>query len=525
LESRTRSRWRCSSSIPLRFRSSYRRASHRRRDAGARAFATRLVAAAIACGAGFAAAPLSAEPTLPPAQSRGDVRFTVDAACFATDGPQARQEIFLQIANPEMVFEPAGEALAARIEVVFAFHDTATGRSVVERTMSAELAAQTEAEAADRAEVHILQAEFLLDPGHYELRVRLEDLNHRRSAFPLLFVRRNASGKAELSLDVPEFANAGLRLSDLEFAREIVPDEEESPFRKGDLSVVPCPERVYGLLLPELSVYLEIYDASAAAGEGQEVDLTCEIRSSQGQAVETVEERLSLHSGTRWARSVAFDLSEIPAGRYTVHARIAKSESGETATRERAFDIIWTAFSVAKDLEALIEELTPISTSADRERLKRLSSGEREVFLEEFWRSLDPTPDTPRNEALQEHYQRIRTADRAFKSRTRGSRTDRGKIYVKFGQPDEITTGFATEEFLGSVPFLARDQFDFGQEGRARGGLNYLDKAYETWTYDQRGKPLGRHDHGSSGLGLRYVFVDLSGYGDYRMIYSSESVE
>ena len=107
----------------------------------------------------------------------------------------------------------------------------------------------------------------------------------------------------------------------------------------------------------------------------------------------------------------------------------------------------------------------------------------------------------------------------------RGSRSDRGRIFVKFGQPDEITTGFATDEFIGDLPFMRRDQFDMAKEGRAKGGMNHENKAYETWSYDQRGHPIGNADHGGTGLGMRFVFVDLSGWGDFRLVHTTEHVQ
>ena len=232
-----------------------------------------------------------------------------------------------------------------------------------------------------------------------------------------------------------------------------------------------------------------------------------------------------LHEGSRWSRTAAFDLSRIPPGQYRAAVAVAKSSTGESASASATFDVVWSAYSWNKKLDDLLAELAPVASSEDQNRLKRLSSGERENFLAEFWKRLDPTPDTPRNETLEEHYRRIRMADRVFGGRVRGILTDRGRIYVRYGQPDEISSGFATEEFIGSFLWSPKNEFDMKEEGRARGGYNYKDKAYEIWTYDDRGKPLGASARIGSGIGLRFVYVDVSGYGDYEMVHSSESVE
>jgi GWxTD domain-containing protein len=68
----------------------------------------------------------------------------------------------------------------------------------------------------------------------------------------------------------------------------------------------------------------------------------------------------------------------------------------------------------------------------------------REDFIEEFWKKRDPTPGTGENENKMEFERRIEFVDRFFKEQVgsgRGWETDRGKIYVLLGAPDERTTG------------------------------------------------------------------------------------
>lgn len=72
--------------------------------------------------------------------------------------------------------------------------------------------------------------------------------------------------------------------------------------------------------------------------------------------------------------------------------------------------------------------------------LKLESNEERELFVEQFWERRDPTPGTPENEFKEEHYRRIAQANLRFPTATGtpGWRTDRGRIYIMYGPPDEI---------------------------------------------------------------------------------------
>ena len=63
---------------------------------------------------------------------------------------------------------------------------------------------------------------------------------------------------------------------------------------------------------------------------------------------------------------------------------------------------------------------------------------ERQQFIEQFWLRRDPTPDTEENEFKEEHYRRIAYANERFASGIPGWKTDRGRIYITFGPPDEI---------------------------------------------------------------------------------------
>ena len=48
------------------------------------------------------------------------------------------------------------------------------------------------------------------------------------------------------------------------------------------------------------------------------------------------------------------------------------------------------------------------------------------------------------------------------------------------------------------------------------------EKQYEVWTYTERGRILGDRGKVASGLGMRFVFVDVEGYGNFRLVESSE---
>ncbi len=87
----------------------------------------------------------------------------------------------------------------------------------------------------------------------------------------------------------------------------------------------------------------------------------------------------------------------------------------------------------------LNEDVRWIITPEEMSAFKQLSNDEeRDAFIEQFWLRRDPTPDTPENEYKEEHYRRIAYANEHFAAGKAGWRTDRGRIYIAYGPPDEI---------------------------------------------------------------------------------------
>ena len=89
----------------------------------------------------------------------------------------------------------------------------------------------------------------------------------------------------------------------------------------------------------------------------------------------------------------------------------------------------------------LKQDVAYIITDAERNAFKSLQSGpEREHFIEQFWQRRDPTPGTVENEFKEEHYRRIAYANDHFPGPIPGWKTDRGRIYITYGPPDEKET-------------------------------------------------------------------------------------
>jgi GWxTD domain-containing protein len=140
----------------------------------------------------------------------------------------------------------------------------------------------------------------------------------------------------------------------------------------------------------------------------------------------------------------------------------------------------------------LDEEVGYIITDQERRSFLQLQTNEeREQFIEAFWQRRNPDPDSVDNPVNEEHYRRIAYANEHYSSGIPGWKTDRGHIYIMYGEPASIESHTA-----GEMWDRPEDQ----------GGGTTQTYAYEDWTY-----------HYIEGIGenVELEFIDPSGTGEF----------
>src|SRR5580693_9398241 len=87
----------------------------------------------------------------------------------------------------------------------------------------------------------------------------------------------------------------------------------------------------------------------------------------------------------------------------------------------------------------LNEDVVYIISPEERSAFLHLQTNEeREQFIEQFWQRRNPDPDSAENTFKEEHYRRIAYTNEHYSSGIPGWKTDRGRIYIMWGPPDEI---------------------------------------------------------------------------------------
>jgi GWxTD domain-containing protein len=142
----------------------------------------------------------------------------------------------------------------------------------------------------------------------------------------------------------------------------------------------------------------------------------------------------------------------------------------------------------------LNQDVRFIISDEERSVFESLSTDEeKEQFIEQFWFRRDPDPTSAHNEFKEEHYRRIAYANEKFTSGNQGWLTDRGRVYIIHGPPDNLES---------------RPSGGFYNRPIEEGGGNTAVYPFEVWTY--------RYIEGI-GEQVRLEFVDDTYTGEYKL--------
>jgi GWxTD domain-containing protein len=236
--------------------------------------------------------------------------------------------------------------------------------------------------------------------------------------------------------------------------------------------LIPNITRVITTKHNSLPIYFEIYSDSTRV-----TSLSFRIFSKEDSVIYSTAAVKTLQPGKN-AVSYSLDSLMLPYGEYTLNATIYDTNALPLATIKKGFSM-WSAnlpFYV-RDIDKAIEEMQYIASATEMDSLKAKKTYDEKVrAFYEFWKKKDPNPTTEENEFLLEYYRRIEYANRNFSHYIGGWKTDMGMVYVYLGTPNNID----------------RHPFEIDS------------KPYEVWEYYE--------------LNLNVVFVDYTGFGDYRII-------
>lgn len=322
---------------------------------------------------------------------------------------------------------------------------------------------------------------YKLPFGRYDLTVTCVDSLSRNSWTENLYI------------EAAPFPAGRVSISDIELASHIIAPGILEKYDRGDFALIPNPGRTFGRIRPFFIYYIEVYPPSIGK-KVCEFTLRRFIINGMKDTVRTLPEVELTNENNSFAEVDSVSLEGLTTGSYDFIVQVTGS-SGETTVRTKRFFMyrpdlkITIPQPVGFDSAKVALELQEIEIFLNRSQIKslcKMNITDKAGFLAEFWRRFDVQTATPGLSFRQLLRERIAEADRRWDNfRQKGRRTDPGRIYVLYGDPD------------------TREDYSFEMNA----------KPYEIWTYD------------SVEGGVIFVFTDRDGQGELVLVHSTKSGE
>lgn len=372
-------------------------------------------------------------------------------------------------------------------------NDSLSGKSIISRHW---IISNTISDSANLDRSLIGLVGFVIDKGSYIISVTGSDANN-----PL-----NKKSINE-TIVVKPFLNLDMALSDVQLASNIVPNSENtsSIFYKNTYEVTPLPASVGGEMQPVMFYYTELYNLQAGQIES-EMRLDEIIINSRGQLVSSKSKRMNKSVNTRVEVGV-IKAHKMPTDTYTLLLNLIDSVANYGVSSSKRFfvynpsvivedsltqmisPVLSTTFGAMseEELDDLFNKSKYIATDSEIDKFDALSTeqGKRE-FMYNFWKARDENSSDERNENYLNYVNRVNESIARYSALgKKGWKTDRGRVYIIYGEPSEIER--------------------HPNETNAR--------PYEIWKYENLEG------------GVYFVFGDLTGFNDYQLLHSTKRGE
>ncbi len=320
------------------------------------------------------------------------------------------------------------------------------------------------------------------------------------------FVDTSKSREINETITVESRHGEKFTLSDIQLATNIKRENinKSSIFYKNQLEVMPNPLGVYSNTSPVLYYYCEMYNLNGTPGE--KFQLNRLLYNSKGKEVYNKPKFIRADAGSIVDIGI-INMLKYPTDSYTLVISLSDTSDNQGVATTKKFyminpnvidsslisyrssNFLSSEYGVYsdEDCDDLFAKSKYIATGEEIDQYKKLDSlNTKREFLFHFWNRRDSTPDTEDNEFKAEYYKRMEYVDRHYTSMVKdGYRTDRGRVYLIYGEPDQIDR-FPSETNM---------------------------KPYEVWYYN------------AIEGGVMFIFGDVTGFSNYELLHSTKRGE
>ncbi|MBN2425957.1 MAG: GWxTD domain-containing protein [Calditrichaceae bacterium] len=340
----------------------------------------------------------------------------------------------------------------AELELILAVYDE-NETAVTSRIINKNINVKSFDETNSRDEKVLVTSQFTIPAGDYTVLARATDLNSRESI------------QRKTKISISDYSQNEIGISGIVFLQEVEIDST------GKLTYY---EPTIGNNFTVRSGYFYIYFDLFVQEPPKEISITYEMRNDKiGVEIDTTIKLLITDKVTPHIFKI--EKNKLTRNSYNLNIKVADGKY--KANADHKFSFFWSEVpGSVDDIDNALMQMIYILNADSLSAYQDSSLEAKQQFFKRFWKDRDPNPSTSVNELKDEYFKRVNYANKNFTAFGQdGWRTDRGRILIKFGFPDDVE----------------RHPFEMGS------------RPYEIWRYYTERKV--------------FVFEDRTGFGDYRL--------
>lgn len=248
--------------------------------------------------------------------------------------------------------------------------------------------------------IRVNPLKVILAPGSYRVLLKALDKNSGKEA------------KLDTTIAIPRFTQENIWISSI-------------LLYKNDDSL-PSVDNIFPISTDSIRYFAEIYYPD-------QKELKATIRLFNARGTYYVDEK----KAEKGIITGKININTIPPGSYIVELIVTDGFKKLKKETNLSISLEPERF-IEIDLESYLELLSYIASSSEIDAIKQAEEKDKLRMIDELWKKRDPTPNTSKNEAKDEFFERVKYANDHFTGLRDGWRTDRGKIYIIYGPPDEV---------------------------------------------------------------------------------------
>ncbi|MBI5022521.1 MAG: GWxTD domain-containing protein [Ignavibacteriales bacterium] len=386
-------------------------------------------------------------------------KFYMDALSFqSSEAGVSRLDVFVEVPYEAMQFTKYSDNFRSEYEVAINIYDT-TETLVAEKWWTEKVEVPDYNQTTSKTTSNLNQRSFLVTPGLYFVTVQVKDHESDRGT------------RIKKKVSVKRYTDVDFGISDIMIANRIEYDS-------GKTSIFPNISGNVGGVRDSFQIFFEIYNSIGIDSS----KLFVQIFNMKGDTVRV--DSFSIQLGTKKRHCFQnIHTSELIPGDYILQTYLNlpqniadESKKEVSSTSSRSFVVRWRGMPVSiTDLNLAIDQLEYVADRESIDEMRKAPMEKKKTLFQEFWNKKDPSPNSDRNELMEEYYSRVAYANKHFGHYIDGWKTDMGMVYCIFGSPSNIE----------------RHPFDIDS------------KPYEVWTYYE--------------ISREFIFVDVTGFGEYRL--------